>query len=284
MSALDRLQLPSRSAFAAACHHGLAGEYQLDRPSEDQLGWDRGEGFPPSYWSFGRMRALVAFEDLKRLGPRRLLEIAAGDGRLAAALAKAGCEVVLNDLRPGGLVESLARYGAANSVTVAPGDLFGLSAETLGLFDVVVAREIIEHVAHPDTLLTHLAGFLRPGGTLYLTTPNGRYFRSRLPTYSRVPDPGVLEAEQFKPDADGHLFLLTPDELRSLALEAGLTVVSLAAFGTPLLTGHMGMARFASRSMVSLAHVGEQLAQMLPAKWRGLVCTGLVAQLRARPW
>ena len=40
------------------------------------------------------------------------------------------------------------------------------------------------------------------------------------------------------PDADGHLFLLTPGELCQLAESAGLTVERLNVWGTPMLTGH----------------------------------------------
>ncbi len=280
MSFLHRLRLPLRSAFATACSSGLAAPYQVGRSPEDPQGWDGGEGYPPSYWAFGRMRALIALEDLKRLQPGRVLEVAAGDGRLAAALWKMGCEVVVNDLRPDGLQQSLTRYGAAASITVVPGNLFDLSPSSLGLFDVVLAREVIEHVAHPDAFLAHLAGFLRPEGRLYVTTPNGRYLRSRLPTFSQVYDSKALESEQFKPDADGHLFLLTPGEVRSLAAGADLTVDFLAVFGAPLLSGHVGLSRLASRSMVSLAYGAERLTQLLPARWRSVICAGLIAVLR----
>ena len=37
-------------------------------------------------------------------------------------------------------------------------------------------------------MLAHLRRYLRPGGTLMLTTPNGAYFRSKLPTHSQVED------------------------------------------------------------------------------------------------
>lgn len=72
-----------------------------------------------------------------------------------------------------------------------------------------------------------------------ITTPNGRYLRNHLPTYSEINDREVLEEKQFKPDADGHLFLLTTAELLSLAREVGLSVEDVRRYGTPLVTGHM---------------------------------------------
>jgi SAM-dependent methyltransferase len=41
-----------------------------------------------------------------------------------------------------------------------------------GGFDVVTMIELIEHVAAPEVFLQSAARWLRPGGVLYLTTPN----------------------------------------------------------------------------------------------------------------
>jgi len=38
------------------------------------------------------------------------------------------------------------------------------------------------------------------------TTPNGAYFRNRLPTVSEIKNPASLEPKQFGPDGDGQLF------------------------------------------------------------------------------
>jgi hypothetical protein len=42
----------------------------------------------------------------------------------------------------------------------------------VGSFDVVSAIEVIEHVADPRDEVTRVRALLRPGGCLYLTTPN----------------------------------------------------------------------------------------------------------------
>jgi len=44
--------------------------------------------------------------------------------------------------------------------------------EFAGLFDVVLAKEVIEHVARPTPWAQMLARKVRPGGSLVLTTPN----------------------------------------------------------------------------------------------------------------
>ena len=73
------------------------------------------------------------------------------------------------------------------------------------------------------------------------------HFRNRLPTYRQIQDFTELEKNQFKPDADGHLFLFTPQELGDVAAEVGLAVEQLYVWGTPLLTGHLGF-RFLANS------------------------------------
>jgi hypothetical protein len=56
---------------------------------------------------------------------------------------------------------------------------------------------------------------LKPGGIAVMTTPNGLYFKNSLPRFSNCPDPAVFESVQFRPDSDGHIFLLWPDEVRN---------------------------------------------------------------------
>jgi SAM-dependent methyltransferase len=133
-------------------------------------------------------------------------------------LAEQGYHVTWNDLR-----EEVAEYvrlkRESGTIRFAPGNVFDL--EFRDTFDLVLATEVIEHIAHPDEFLAQLARMLKPRGYIVLTTPNGAYFRNRLPKFSDCPDPAVFEADQFKPDGDGHIFVLHPEELKILAVKAG---------------------------------------------------------------
>jgi 2-polyprenyl-6-hydroxyphenyl methylase/3-demethylubiquinone-9 3-methyltransferase len=140
---------------------------------------------------------------------------------------------------------------------------------------------VIEHVAHPDELLRHLKRFLEPGGRLLLTTPNGAYFRNKLPTFSEVKDFEELEGKQFKPDADGHLFLFTPNELAELAKSVGWAVEHLSVWGTPILNGHVLFRVLANRSLMKIAYGVEHLTQHLPLSERKYICFAMSAILRA---
>lgn len=250
------------------------------REGDDPEGWKFHAGYPPSYHAFGRMRAILAVQHALDLAPRRALEVAAGGGGLSASLAAAGCEVTANDLRPEPLSAMITDYTSGARIAVEGGNLFELSTERLGTFDLVIACEVIEHVAHPDDLLRQLKRFLAPGGRILLTTPNGLYFRNRLPSFAEAGDMASLEARQFKPDADGHLFLLTPQELCDLAQGAGLTVERLNLWGTPLVTGHGGCRVASGPASIAPAYYAERLTQRLPASWRARLCVAMSAILR----
>jgi 2-polyprenyl-3-methyl-5-hydroxy-6-metoxy-1,4-benzoquinol methylase len=280
---LDPTAFPKHSIFAQTCKNGLSVIYPFkSRTFADPYGWKFDSGWPPSHGAFGRMRSLLAVQDALCSEPSRVLEVAAGGGGLAAVLARNSCQVAVNDLREEQLVEAINEYSSAESIRVLGGNVFDLSPDRTGKFDLVVACEIIEHVAHPQDLLNHLKNFLEPNGRILLTTPNGSYFRNKLPTYSEIRDLRELESRQFKPDADGHLFLLTSQELSELAASVGLHVERLNAWGTPILSGHVGLRYLANRFFVRAAYQTELLTQQLPSRNRKHLCAALSAILRLK--
>lgn len=277
---LDRTVFPDYSVFSECCRRGMSAVVCF-KPDvvNDPNGWKFGRGWPPSHAAFGRMRALLALEEASRLSANRVLEVAAGGGVLSTQLATNNCDVVINDLNEENLTASLRELQNGDRVRINPGNVFDLSPEDIGRFDLVIACEVIEHVAHPDQLLAHLRTFLEPGGQLLLTSPNGSYFRNRLPTYSEVQNFEELEAKQFKPDADGHLFLLTPSELCELAASVGLRIKNLSVWGTPLLTGHGGLRYLTGRFLLRGAYLAELMAQRLPAGARARACVAISATM-----
>jgi 2-polyprenyl-3-methyl-5-hydroxy-6-metoxy-1,4-benzoquinol methylase len=276
---LNQAPLPDYKTFDNLCREGLSAYYPIIGGTSDPLGWLYRKHYPPSYFTFGRTRAVMTLREAMCSGSKRVLEVASGGGGLAASLAQNGCEVVANDLREEHLSASLQKhYLSGSTVKVAGGNIFDLSPRDLGNFDLVVAAELIEHVAHPETLLAHLKTFLRPGGRILVTTPNGSYLRNKLPNYSDIEDPSALEQSQFQPDADGHLFLLTPDELRALANSAGLAVQHLSVWGTPFLSGHCGLRLLSSRLISRVAYLVEKFIQQLSLRER--LCFSIFALLK----
>lgn len=193
----------------------------------------------------------------------RVLDLAAGQGNFSIVLAELGYEVTWNDLRDD-LVGYVKLKTDRQDIRFLPGNLFDLPPERVGRFDAVVATEIIEHVAHPDDFLRKLAGFLEPGGVIVLTTPNGRYFRNTLPRFSDCPDPSQFESLQFKPDADGHIFLLYPDEIVTLAGKAGLKVDKFSVFNNPLTAENLKTRYLSPILPYGLVDAIERATQALP--------------------
>ncbi len=209
--------------------------------------------------------------------PARVLDIAAAQGNFTLALAEQGYEVTWNDLRSD--LEGYVRLKhERGSIHFAPGNAFDLGFDDA--FDIVLITEVIEHTAHPDQFLQKVGRLVHPGGHVVLTTPNGRYFRNPLPRFSDFPDPSIFESRQFKPDADGHIFLLHPDEVPRLAAAAGLEVLEQRIFSNALTAGCLrteALLKVLPRGVVTL---GERLAQHLPAGTRDRVCTAMAALLR----
>jgi 2-polyprenyl-3-methyl-5-hydroxy-6-metoxy-1,4-benzoquinol methylase len=180
-------------------------------------------------------KTLEAVKQVAKPGAR-ILDLAAAQGNFSLLLAEQGYDVTWNDLRSELMdyVKLKHEYGA---VSFAPGNAFELEFDEL--FDVVLITEIIEHVAHPDNFLCQVSGLVKPGGCVVMTTPNGGYFRNNLPRFSDCPNPEQFESKQFKPDGDGHIFLLHPDEICSLAVQSELSLKSFRLFTNSLMNGHL---------------------------------------------
>ena len=141
----------------------------------------------------------------------------------------------------------------------------------------MLITEVIEHVAHPDDFLAKAAALVRPGGYVVMTTPNGGYFKNRLPKFSDCADPAVFESMQFKPNADGHIFLLHADEIEPLARRAGLAVEKIVLFTSPLTAGHVKTERLLKILPRGIVQIAETVSRSLPSalKKKTLVQTGV---------
>jgi 2-polyprenyl-3-methyl-5-hydroxy-6-metoxy-1,4-benzoquinol methylase len=237
--------------------------------------WQFESGYPPSYSAQGRHRFLNTLAIAESFKPQSIFEVACGGGFNGACLYQPGRRVVLNDLRleP----EQLKIWLNGEHLEAAPGNFFELDPNSLGQFDLVLACDVIEHIAHGDEFVDHLKKFLRPQGTLLITTPNGLYFRSKLPTYSEIEDFTALEAEQFKPDADGHLYLYTPDEITTVLKASGFTNIDISLSITPWLSGHSGL-RFlpSKRWLMPFYYQLDQWTSHLTGSWQQKACFQLI--------
>lgn len=193
--------------------------------------------------------------------PRRILDVGCAQGTLALLLGEAGHHVTAVDLRPEFLDYARSRYERGEVRFVAGN---ALELDLPGPFDLVFANQLLEHLVYPLELIRGLTRLLEPGGEIVVTTPNGRYLRSRLPSFRELGDPASHEHRQFFPDGDGHFFAYTAGELRAIFKEAGLADVSVVPYASPWITGHMKIRHLHGKVPVFILRALDRVTMAMP--------------------
>ncbi|MDB6176797.1 bifunctional 2-polyprenyl-6-hydroxyphenol methylase/3-demethylubiquinol 3-O-methyltransferase UbiG [Paracoccus sp. Z330] len=157
--------------------------------------------------------------DLRALEGLRILDIGCGGGLVSEPMARLGAEVIGADAAEGNI--SVARVHAHQQGLQI--DYRATTAESLRdegeSFDVVLALEIVEHVADPATFIETCRNLVRPGGLVILSTIN-----RTVKSFGAA----IVGAEWImrwlpKGTHDWQRFI-TPDELAHQASQAGLHV------------------------------------------------------------
>jgi 2-polyprenyl-3-methyl-5-hydroxy-6-metoxy-1,4-benzoquinol methylase len=173
---------------------------------------------PSPYSSHGRILQM-----LEHRPPQRILDVGCGPGWLANALRVSGHEVTGVDVAEEfGVHERMERFVRADLSA-------GLPDELDGDYDVVVAADIVEHLADPSTLLHDMADRVRPGGSVIASVPNiGHWYPRARFTAGRFDydQRGILDST--------HLRFFTRRSFLRLAAEAGLSPTSASHTGLPL--------------------------------------------------
>ncbi len=117
-----------------------------------------------SWWFQHRNRVLL---DLMRRYPPRppLHDVGGGNGVVAAALASVGIPAIVVEPGEAGVRRARERGLEARPATLQSAGFAPRSLGSIGMFDVV------EHIEDDVGFLRGTAGFLEPGGRLYLTAP-----------------------------------------------------------------------------------------------------------------
>ncbi len=135
---------------------------------------------------------------------KQVLEIGAGSGEIAFVMARLGKRVT--GIEPNSHYAAYCREELGLDIRTAhlAPDLF-----PPGRFDVIRLSHVLEHLNDPVGYLGQIAGWLAPGGTLYVAVPN-------IETYCRKKSRGGMFHY-------AHIFNFNPWTLRACAGLAGLT-------------------------------------------------------------
>lgn len=105
----------------------------------------------------------------------RVLEIGCGEGGVLKAFIERGCKgvgVELDEFRLTYAREWMQQEITDNQVLFISKDIYKTEPDEMGgRFDLIVLKDVIEHIPQQDRLLQRLHEFLLPGGAIYFGFP-----------------------------------------------------------------------------------------------------------------
>jgi len=148
----------------------------------------------------------------------RVLDVGAGSGEFAFLMTSLGARVT--GIEPNAGYAAYCREDLGLDVRTAhlAADLFEAAS-----FDLIRLNHVLEHLNDPVKYLAMIAGWLAPGGTLYVEVPN-------IETYCREKSRGNMFHY-------GHIFNFNPWTLRTAAGLAGLAELPATAARSADTTG-----------------------------------------------
>jgi ubiquinone/menaquinone biosynthesis C-methylase UbiE len=160
-------------------------------------------------WMFARRHV--------RGGGARTLDAGAGNGGFAMMAASRGNSVVGLSFSRDEMqrAQQRATMTRARQVSFKVGDLRELPqfSDELGTFDQILCLEVIEHITQDALLIKRLAGLLRPGGRLIISTPSADHRALLGECVSSTEDGGHVR------------WGYRPERVAQIVEAAGLTVV-----------------------------------------------------------
>jgi 2-polyprenyl-3-methyl-5-hydroxy-6-metoxy-1,4-benzoquinol methylase len=162
----------------------------------------------------------VVRENIGNVAGLGILEVACGRGGFVRELARAGARVTGCDFSVPALRVASAKLAQTNHGPVATfvhGDAQRLPFADAA-FDLVVSCETIEHLPDVHAAILEMYRVTRPGGKLFLTTPNYANFMGLYEFYSQVRH-GSRKADQ---PFDRHQWFL---QIRKWVRDAGWKIL-----------------------------------------------------------
>ena len=169
---VDRLFAKGETEYAGCRACAFRFAVQARNPNlENEL-----DDFEPSYLQYlapsrGDERNLASLREWMsrfcRLDGARSLDVGAGSGKLVRFLRRSGVNAM--GIEPS---RALFDHFLAGDPAFSCGTLDTCEGLEPGMFDIVTAFDVIEHVARPLEFLNQTARLLKPGGVLFVSTPD----------------------------------------------------------------------------------------------------------------
>lgn len=168
----------------------------------------------------------------------RFVDVGCGGGLLSEPVCRLGAQVTGIDAGSEGIAVAKAHAGAIGLDI----DYRVKTAEELAAddarFDVVLALEIIEHVADTNTFLDALADLVAPGGMVFVSTLN----RTRISYLKAIVAGEYVLRWLPRGTHDWHKFV-RPSELAALCRSAGLSIQDVSGMVYNPVAGRWSLSR-----------------------------------------
>lgn len=193
--------------------------YVNPRPDSQTLSYY----YPNEYSPYDQGRGLIGYLkktlrniEAKRIARRipkagRVLEVGCAAGDLLVPLSARGLYAAGIEMSPHAATVARETHG----LSVHTGTLFDANFEK-GSFDAVVMRHVVEHFPSPRQALQEAACFLKPGGQLFVTTPNVDSVDCRL-----------FGPYWYAYDPPRHLVVFSKNTLERMLKEAGFDLIQV---------------------------------------------------------
>jgi methionine biosynthesis protein MetW len=150
----------------------------------------------------------------------RVLDVGCGTGVIAARIRDARQADIIG-IEPN---RERATFASARDLKVYSAPFTEKLLQGIGLFDVIVFADVLEHVEDPASLLRTAKKGLRPGGVIIASIPNVAHWSVRwglMRGHFDYQDCGILDAT--------HLRWFTKETVKRLFVAEGLTIVEYRA-------------------------------------------------------
>jgi methionine biosynthesis protein MetW len=151
----------------------------------------------------------------------RVLDVGCGAGSLAQVLSGKVSGTEFLGIEPDALRAERAR---SRGLDVRVGYLSQKVIREVGLFDIVLLADVLEHLPDPQSILLTAREALKPGGAIIVSVPNVAHWSVRLCLLRGIfqyQPHGIMDAT--------HLRWFTADSIKSLLASSGFKVIECRA-------------------------------------------------------